>query len=559
MGKIWLQVQDACKNVAKLATSVSRVVRDASKSEHSQRNLVQVTDASLVKSSSLCADNICKETYDKNLSTRKERELVVRREREIEDSNDAEASMRQNSRLVTTASRHEMREQEHQNAKKEKNEKSCVFYTECDRYPDIVAFLPQTETYDHDKNIHPQSHLSGSFKYLENSVYLEVRNRGGSDDGRDSMKSTEDKQKSARHKESRSIRHHRNCTSKKCTCCSRIRGSRERHVENQNLQHTALCHEFATAHHQTIRADSDVFRNNPPHGEHHSSVAIPKDNEQRKMSEQIRFCKKIEVDESSECTGDAETAEIEHATRVLSTNPTIHSSQNNPHEPIASTSKYETPLVSSGKSQNNHPGSKSAFYKTAMKFSKKRRPITNNKIIALFKRSGRNIRRKEPSNVTNHDNEMKITQVKPSTVQITREGNKKRININVRQQTLDAIVARILSEFLGETKKNVLMSITLDSESDNDVLDRKEMETQTLLNDNTLAGTDEFNYSNRYPQAMIAPMTKKVQCFVCEKQDCYEIIQSNNSITLEDALVAEYPETSEYNDHFAEQKTNVIS
>lgn len=128
MGKIWSQVHDACKNVAKLATSVGRVVRDASKSERSQRNLVQVTDTNLVKSSFLCADNICEETHDKNLSTKKERELEVRREREIEDSNDAEASMRQNPRVVTS-SRHEMREQEHLNAKKEKNEKSCVFYT----------------------------------------------------------------------------------------------------------------------------------------------------------------------------------------------------------------------------------------------------------------------------------------------------------------------------------------------------------------------------------------------------------------------------------------------
>lgn len=407
--------------------------------------------------------------------------------------------------------------------------------------------------------------MSGFFKSLENSVYLGVRNKGGSDDGRDSMKSSEDKQKSARHKESRSIRHHRNCASKKCTCCSRIRDSRECHVENQNSQHTALCYEpFVTADHQTIRAQSDVFRNNPPHGEHQSSVSIPKDNEQRKMSEQIRFCEKMEVDENSECTGDAETerhltSEIAHATRVLSTNPTVHSSKNNPDEPIASTSKCETPLVSSGKSQNNHPGLKSALCKTAMKFSRKRRPIANNKIIALFKRNRRNIRRQDPSNVTNQDNEMKITQVESSTVQITREGNKKRININVRQQTLDAIVARILSEFLGETKKNVLMSITLESESDHDVLDRKEMETQTSLNDNPLAGTDELNYSNRYPQAMITPTTKMLQCFVCEKQDCYEIIRSNNSINLEEALVAEYPETSVLNDHFAEQKTDIIS
>lgn len=133
MSKIWSQVHDACKNVVKLAaTSIGRVVRDASKSECSQRNLVQVTDASLVKSSSSYADNICEETRDKNLSSKKERESEVHGEREIGDTNeyrdDAEASMRQNPRAVTF-SRHEMREQEHRNAKKEKNEKFCVFYT----------------------------------------------------------------------------------------------------------------------------------------------------------------------------------------------------------------------------------------------------------------------------------------------------------------------------------------------------------------------------------------------------------------------------------------------
>lgn len=130
MGKIWSQVHDACKNVAKLAaTSVGRVARDASKLERSQRNLFQVTDASLVENS--CAE-ICEEIRDKNLTRSKnERESEVRREREIGDRNeyrdDAKASMRQNPRAVVS-SRFEMREQVHENAKKEKNEKSCVFY-----------------------------------------------------------------------------------------------------------------------------------------------------------------------------------------------------------------------------------------------------------------------------------------------------------------------------------------------------------------------------------------------------------------------------------------------
>ncbi|XP_072767515.1 uncharacterized protein [Anoplolepis gracilipes] len=132
MGKIWSQVHDACKNVVKLAaTSVGRVVRDASKSRHSQRNLVEVTDANLDESSS-CAVKICEEIRDKNVTRSKNgRESEMRRECEIGDANeyhdDAGASMRQNPRAVTS-SRHEMRQQVHRNVKKEKNEKSCIFY-----------------------------------------------------------------------------------------------------------------------------------------------------------------------------------------------------------------------------------------------------------------------------------------------------------------------------------------------------------------------------------------------------------------------------------------------
>lgn len=127
MGKIWSQVHDACKNVVKLAaTSVGRVVRDASKSERSQRNLVQATDASLVENSSSCTE-ICEEIRDKNLTRSKNEKKSEARGREIEDVNDAEASMRQNPRAVISSC-HEMREQVHENARKEKNEKSCVFY-----------------------------------------------------------------------------------------------------------------------------------------------------------------------------------------------------------------------------------------------------------------------------------------------------------------------------------------------------------------------------------------------------------------------------------------------
>lgn len=422
--------------------------------------------------------------------------------------------------------------------------------------------------YSHDENVYPQFCLSESFTYLEDSAHLGFRNRGGSDDGRNSAGNTEDKQKFVRHiyEESRSVKYHRNCISKKCACCSRIQESRGRRVENQNSQHVDVCHEpSVTTDRQTIRADvSDVSRSNPPHRELQSSVSVLEGNRQKKMSEQMRSCKKMEAYENSKCVKDcaeternltSEIAEIAHATRVLSTDSTVHS-QNNSDEPIASTSKWETPLVLSGKSRKN-PGSRSPFCTTTMKFWRKR-PIVDNKIKAPFKRR-RNVRRKEPSSVTIHDSEMKITQIEPSTVQTVRESNKRRNNIKVRLQTPDAIVAKILSEFLvsGEMKKRVLMNITLELESNHDILDRKEVETQTSFSNITFTGIDVFRYSDGLPQAMNATTSKIVQCFVCDKRDCYEIKRSNHSITLEDALVAEYPETSDLNDHLAKRKSDI--
>ena len=59
MGKIWSQVHDACKNVVKLAaTSVGRVAKDAPKSERSQRNPVEVIDATLIESMFSCTGKI---------------------------------------------------------------------------------------------------------------------------------------------------------------------------------------------------------------------------------------------------------------------------------------------------------------------------------------------------------------------------------------------------------------------------------------------------------------------------------------------------------------------
>lgn len=417
--------------------------------------------------------------------------------------------------------------------------------------------------------------MIGSFTYLENSAYPGVlRNRGGSDDGRDSAESTEDKQKSVRriYEESRSVRYHRNCTSKKCACCSRMQESRGRRVEDQNSRHANVCHEpSVTTDRQTIRADhvSDVSCSNPPHrSEPQSSVSVPSDNRQsRKTSEQTRSREKMEAYENADCADGTETerdstseiAEIAHTTQASSTDPTVHSTRNNPDEPTTSTSKWESTLfISSGESRKNRPGSRSPFCTTAMKFWRKR-PIVNNKIIAPFKRSRRNSGRKEPSSVITHDSGMKITQIEPSTVQTARESNKRRTNVNLRLQTPDAIVARILSEFLvsGETRKRVLMSITLESKSGHDVSDKKEVETQTSFNDITFARTDVFRFPDEWPQPPLVSTSKIVQCFVCDKRDCYEIKRSNNSITLENTLAAEYPETSTLNDHFAQRKTDI--
>jgi len=133
MGKIWSQVHDACKNVVKLAaTSVSRVVKDASKSEGSQRNPVEVADATLVESSSLCG-KICGETCRKNLMRLKSEEKTeARQERAIGDvgkyRGDTEAPMRKNSRVIAP-SRHDMRKHAYQNAEKEEGEESCVNYS----------------------------------------------------------------------------------------------------------------------------------------------------------------------------------------------------------------------------------------------------------------------------------------------------------------------------------------------------------------------------------------------------------------------------------------------
>lgn len=134
MGKIWSQVHDACKNVVKLVgTSVGRVVKDAPKSERSQRNPAEVADATLVKSSSLCADKICDETCRKNLMRPKCRKKTeTRQERTIESvgkcrEDISEAPMRKNSRAIALSHR-DVQKHAYQNAEKQEDKECCATY-----------------------------------------------------------------------------------------------------------------------------------------------------------------------------------------------------------------------------------------------------------------------------------------------------------------------------------------------------------------------------------------------------------------------------------------------
>lgn len=370
-----------------------------------------------------------------------------------------------------------------------------------------------------------------------------------------------DKQKSAQriYEEGRSIS--QSSISKKCICYDKTQDTRM-HCIDRSFQHVA-CYELSvTSDQQATRSDvPTASRNNPVHHESRSTnVSSSEDNRREETSATSEQTRSREETETCESMEDAETersfaSAIANAT-VSSTeaNPTVHSSQNAADEPIASTSRWKTSPVSSGKSRRNHFGSKSPF--CAMKFWRKRSLVDDKTTVPEPKRSRRSIGRKEPSpTAATYDSGVKITQIEPSTVQTTREGNKGRAYVNVQVQTPDTIVTRILSEFLlsGEKKRRVLMSIMLQSESD---YDRREAETQTSSNDVTSVGINVFGYPDKCPQGAIATTSKTVQCFVCDKQDCYEIKHSDNSITLEEALIAEYPETSELNDYLAERKTD---
>lgn len=362
------------------------------------------------------------------------------------------------------------------------------------------------------------------------------------------------------HEEARSIRRYQ--SSQECICSDRTQETRV-HCTDRSLQHAA-CYELSvTTDHQATDVPT-ASRSNPLHHESQSTnVSSPEDKrrvETPATPEQTRSreetCASIE-DTTGVETERSFTSTIADATASSTeTNLTIHSSRNDPDDPIASTSEWETLPVSPGKSQRNRPGFKSPFCATAMKFWRRRSSIDNKTTTPVLKRSKRSIGRKELSSTAaaTYDSGVKITQIEPSTVQTAQEGNKRRAYVNVQVQTSDAIVTRILSEFLlsGEKKRRVLMSIILQSESDHD---NREAETQTSSNDITSGGINVFSYPDKRLQG--ATTSKTVQCFVCDKPDCYEMKQSDNSITLEEALIAEYPETSELNDYLAERKANI--
>lgn len=225
------------------------------------------------------------------------------------------------------------------------------------------------------------------------------------------------------------------------------------------------------------------------------------------------------------------------------------------NEPTVSTFK-QPPVPISTESQRDRPASGFPNCTAAMRFWRNRSAIGNKAIAPMFKRRRSN--GKTGLSATTCDSGMKITQIEPSTVQTAREGNKRRTYVNVQVQTADAIVTRILSELLVEDEeeeekkkeKRVLMSITLQSESDHGVSNGKrvpprETKTQTPSNDITSAGTDALSSNEHSPRATIPITPRIVRCFACGKRDCYEIKRSDNSISLQEALIAEYPEESE--------------
>ncbi|XP_020295621.1 uncharacterized protein LOC109860751 [Pseudomyrmex gracilis] len=237
---------------------------------------------------------------------------------------------------------------------------------------------------------------------------------------------------------------------------------------------------------------------------------------------------------------------------TMGANPVAHSSQNDPSEPVASTSRWVAPFVSSGKLRKNRPGF--------------RWPKCARKLAPVFKRRGgrRSVgKAAEPSTIaiTSASDGMKITQIESFTAQTARKDNESRPCVNTRVQTLDTIVTRILSEFFvangtkKKTKKKMLMSITLQSESDDEIVSSKETGTQTSTN--PVVSTETFNSPDIYRPRPVCPVldaSRIVQCLDCNKSECYEIKRSLDSISLEETLAVEYPERSEFDGYVAEPK-----
>jgi len=132
MSKIWSQIHDAYKNIVKVAaTSVGRIVKNASKLERSQKNPVEVADTMLMESSSSCASKICGETCRKNLMCSKNgKKTVMRQECTIRDvgkyRETTEAPMQKNSWAIAPSQR-DMQKHAYQHIEKEDKE-PCVIY-----------------------------------------------------------------------------------------------------------------------------------------------------------------------------------------------------------------------------------------------------------------------------------------------------------------------------------------------------------------------------------------------------------------------------------------------
>lgn len=458
---------------------------------------------------------------------------------------------------------------------------------ERDRYRNVVEFPPRNETYGHDEDVHARFPASESFTCLENFAYPGLRNRGGSDDNRDSTK-RESAQSTNDVEETRRSRHHCNPIPRRCTaCCAEYRESRAIHfAENRSSQRaTASHHESSSViTDYQIRADvPGVCESDPLHRAPRSaSASRPEDNNGRAQTfailsevtrsrEQIVACENAEFVPSPRIEGNPKIAGIADATvSSTKTKLAVRSSRKNAptNESVASTSKWtpSPPPVSSEVSRDDRSASAgSPSFATSKKFRGKRTAVGNKARAPVFKHRGSSVGGKGPSAkaAVGRDSGARITQIELSTVQTTRKGNKERTRVNVPARTFDAIVARILSEFLvsGAKRKRVLMTITLQSDADRDdvsdvagrAVPSRDAETQTSSSDVTAAGIYALGHPSQRPRAA----SKIVPCLACDKRDCYEIKRSDEPVSLEEALIAEYPETSEFYDHPAQRRTDL--